>query len=63
MMLLLQVHLDLARSFDEHKESPYGELSLRYKFDGDTLKIEVINARNLMAMDSNGNLFLKNLNF
>lgn len=52
--LIHEVHLELTRKFEQITDSPYGELSFRCKFDGDTLKIEMINARNLPAMDSNG---------
>lgn len=53
--LVHQVHLDLHKQFKNMKEeSPYGELTVRAKFEDSTLKIEVINARNLIAMDSNG---------
>ncbi|KAL1506494.1 hypothetical protein ABEB36_005849 [Hypothenemus hampei] len=52
--LIHEVHLELANQFDQLHESPYGEISLRCKFDEDILKIEVINARDLAVMDSNG---------
>ncbi|KAJ8953784.1 hypothetical protein NQ314_007214 [Rhamnusium bicolor] len=52
--LIHQVHLDLTEQFKQVKDSPYGEISVRSKFEGNTLTIEVMNARNLMAMDSNG---------
>ncbi|XP_066150952.1 protein unc-13 homolog 4B isoform X3 [Euwallacea fornicatus] len=52
--LIHEVHLDLANKFDELTESPFGEISFRCKFDGDILKIEVMNARDLAVMDSNG---------
>ncbi|ENN83484.1 hypothetical protein YQE_00159, partial [Dendroctonus ponderosae] len=52
--LIHEVHLELAKKFDELPESPYGEISFRCKFDGDVLQVEVINARDLAAMDSSG---------
>ncbi|KAJ8944670.1 hypothetical protein NQ318_015878 [Aromia moschata] len=52
--LIHQVHLDMADHFNKIKDSPYGEISVRCKFEGNTLAVEVMNARNLMAMDSNG---------
>lgn len=51
-----QVHLELAKKFDELPESPYGEISFRCKFDGDVLQVEVINARDLAKMDSSGKI-------
>ncbi|CAH1131281.1 unnamed protein product [Ceutorhynchus assimilis] len=53
--LIHEVHLELADKFDQFTESPYGEISFRSKFDGDTIQIEVINARDLAVMDSSGN--------
>lgn len=38
------------------KDSAFGEVSVRAKFENNSLHIEIINARNLMAMDSNGKL-------
>lgn len=49
-----QVHLDLWKKQGSIKDSPYGELSVRVKFNGTDLTVEVMNARNLKAMDSNG---------
>lgn len=53
-----QVNLDLAEEYKSVKDSVYGEISVKAKFDQNTLHIEVMNARNLIAMDSNGNKFL-----
>lgn len=44
----------MAEQFKQVKESPYGEISVRAKFEGNALTVEVMNARNLIAMDSNG---------
>lgn len=44
----------MANEFKTIKDSPCGEISVRAKFDENALHIEVMNARNLMAMDSNG---------
>lgn len=44
----------MANEFKDVKDSRFGEISVRAKFEGTTLHIEVINARNLIAMDSNG---------
>ncbi|KAJ8979445.1 hypothetical protein NQ317_006759 [Molorchus minor] len=52
--LIHQAHLDLSEEFKKVKESPYGEISIRCKFEGNTLTLEIMNARNLIAMDSNG---------
>lgn len=52
--LIHEVHLNMTKQFKNVKDLPYGEISVRAKFEGNTLTIEVMNARNLMAMDSNG---------
>lgn len=52
--LIHQAHLDLHQEYRGLRESKYGVLSVRAKFNGNNLVIEVINARNLIAMDSNG---------
>ncbi|KAG5895641.1 hypothetical protein JTB14_008650 [Gonioctena quinquepunctata] len=52
--LIHQVHLDLAEEFKNIKDSQFGELSVKAKFEENNLTIEVMNARNLIAMDSNG---------
>ncbi|XP_050297020.1 protein unc-13 homolog 4B isoform X2 [Anthonomus grandis grandis] len=52
--LIHEVNLELADKYDELRESPYGEISFRCKFQGDSLIIEVINARDLASMDSGG---------
>lgn len=44
------------------KTSPYGELTVRLHFMNQDLRIEVINARDLIPMDSNGNTIF-NTNF
>lgn len=52
--LIHQVHLERWRDQLELKSSPYGELTVRLQFLNNDLKIEIINARNLIPMDSNG---------
>ncbi|KAJ8919012.1 hypothetical protein NQ315_016917 [Exocentrus adspersus] len=52
--LIHEVYLQLAEQFKKVKDSPYGEISVKAKFEDNTLTVEVMNARNLMAMDSNG---------
>ncbi|KAF5296761.1 hypothetical protein FQR65_LT10162 [Abscondita terminalis] len=52
--LIHEVHLDRWREQALIKSTPYGELSVRLQFQNNDLIIEVINARNLLAMDSNG---------
>lgn len=49
------VHLQLFEEFQKVEESEFGELTVRAKIEDNNLKISVINARNLKAMDSNGN--------
>lgn len=52
--LIHLVHLNL---YDEYKlltESKYGELAVKAKFEGNNLKVSILNARNVKAMDSNG---------
>lgn len=44
----------MCEKFKETKDSPYGEISVRAKFQDTILTVELINGRNLMAMDSNG---------
>lgn len=54
----------MTEQFKQIKDSQYGEISVRTKFEGNTLTVEVMNARNLIAMDSNGTVchfYLKNL--
>lgn len=48
------MYLELYEQFSREKESHYGELTVRTKYENDRLTIQVINAKNLMAMDSNG---------
>nr|CAI5860663.1 unnamed protein product [Callosobruchus analis] len=52
--LIHEVHLGLANEFKKAKDSQLGEISVRTKFEESTLTIEVMNGRNLLAMDSNG---------
>lgn len=52
--LIHYVHTNLTKEFNELKDSPYGEVTVRAKLEGNLLKIEIINARNLIPMDSNG---------
>lgn len=47
----------MVNEFQAVKDSSFGEVSVRAKFEENTLQIEVINARNLIAMDSNGKKF------
>ncbi|XP_022905569.2 protein unc-13 homolog 4B isoform X2 [Onthophagus taurus] len=51
--LIHQVHLDLWKE-QEKKDSNLGQLTIKCKFDNCELKIEVLNGKNLVAMDSNG---------
>jgi len=52
--LIHQVHIDRWNEQINIKNSPYGELTVRLQFQNLELKVEIINARNLIAMDSNG---------
>ncbi|XP_044262026.1 protein unc-13 homolog 4B isoform X2 [Tribolium madens] len=52
--LIHLVHLNLYEEFRNVKESKYGVLSVKAKFENKSLKVVVMNARNLFAMDSNG---------
>lgn len=52
--LIHQVHMERWRDQLELKSSPYGELTVRLQFLNNDLKLEIINARNLIPMDSNG---------
>ncbi|CAH1967098.1 unnamed protein product [Acanthoscelides obtectus] len=52
--LIHEVHLELAKEFEKVKDSQLGEISIKTKFEENTLTIEVMNARNLLPMDSNG---------
>ncbi|KAB0801825.1 hypothetical protein PPYR_04011 [Photinus pyralis] len=52
--LIHQVHIERWTEQFEMKSSPYGELTVRLQFLNTDLKIEIINARNLIPMDSNG---------
>lgn len=63
MFQCLQVHLDLWQKQSEIKDTKYGELTVRAKFQNTNLIIEVMNARNLIAMDSNGNIILYYSNY
>lgn len=42
------------------KDTVYGELTVRLQFEKNILKVQVINGRNLIGMDSNG---INNHNF
>lgn len=46
----------MAKEFKTVNDSRFGEISVRTKFEGTTLHVEIINARNLIAMDSNGKI-------
>ncbi|KAK9880351.1 hypothetical protein WA026_010235 [Henosepilachna vigintioctopunctata] len=52
--LIHQVHLDLCEEYKSLEESPFGKLTVRSKFEGNSLHIEILNAKILVAMDSNG---------
>ncbi|XP_072393128.1 protein unc-13 homolog 4B isoform X4 [Diabrotica undecimpunctata] len=52
--LIHEVHKNLTAKFKNTTDSPFGEISVRAKFQDNDLIVEVMNARNLMAMDSNG---------
>lgn len=56
-LLKLQVHLHLWQKQSEIKDTKFGELTVRAKFQNTDLIIEVMNARNLIAMDSNGKTY------
>ncbi|KAF5278655.1 hypothetical protein FQA39_LY00697 [Lamprigera yunnana] len=52
--LIHQVHLDRYCEQDSITSTLYGEISVRLQFINNDLIVEVINGRNLLAMDSNG---------
>ena len=52
--LIHQVHMERWKDQLELKSSPYGELTVRLQFLNNSLKVEIINARDLIPMDSNG---------
>lgn len=53
--LIHLVHLDLWNEQQILKDSPFGQLTVQTQFvDANTLKIRILNAKNLKAMDSSG---------
>ncbi|XP_044755920.1 protein unc-13 homolog 4B isoform X3 [Coccinella septempunctata] len=52
--LIHQVNLDLHEEYKSNTESTYGVLTVRAKFQENVLYIEILNAKILVAMDSNG---------
>ncbi|KAK9693959.1 C2 domain [Popillia japonica] len=52
--LIHQVHLDLWKEQKSTEEPSFGQLTVKMKFQGDELKVEILNAKNLVPMDSNG---------
>lgn len=52
--LIHQYYQERAKEQDQLTDSPYGQLTVRCWFKGNTLEIDVMNARNLVPMDSNG---------
>lgn len=52
--LIHEVHLEQWKEQCELKDSLFGQLTVQIKFQGNVLKIKVLNAKNLIAMDSNG---------
>lgn len=52
--LIHLVHLNLYEEFKKIEESKYGVLSVKAKFENNSLKVVIMNARNLLPMDSNG---------
>lgn len=54
LKLSFQVHFEQWETQTNLKDSPYGQLSVQMKFQNDILRIRILNAKNLIAMDSNG---------
>lgn len=52
--LIHQYYKDRVREQEAMTEHPYGILTVRCHFEGNTLHIEVMNAKHLLPMDSNG---------
>lgn len=52
--LIHQIHLEQWKEQTTLKDSQYGQITIVVKFQGDVLKIKILNAKNLIAMDSNG---------
>lgn len=54
MDLIHQVNLDRWKEQNSLTDAGFGQLTVRLLFNENNLKIEVMNARNLKPMDSNG---------
>lgn len=54
--LIMQVHLARVNEQREMVSATNGLLTIRMQFVHDTLRVEVMNARNLKPMDTNGRL-------
>ena len=52
--LIHQYYKDRLKEQQETTESTFGNLTIQCFFKGNTLELEIMNARNLMPMDSNG---------
>ncbi|KAG4080156.1 hypothetical protein HA402_008227 [Bradysia odoriphaga] len=52
--LIHQYYIERAKQQDNSPESQYGQLTVRCWFEDNNLLIDVMNARNLVPMDSNG---------
>lgn len=54
--LIHQYYVERTKEQDQLTDAPYGQLTVRCWFsaDGNQLEIDVMNARNLVPMDSNG---------
>lgn len=52
--LIQQYYQERAIEQDKLTEAPYGKLTVRCLFKGNTLQIDVLSACNLIPMDSNG---------
>lgn len=59
--LIHQYHLERWQEQQSITEPKMGLLTVRAQFVGDNLKVEVMNARNLMPTDSNGKFQEANL--
>ncbi|KRT85512.1 C2 domain containing protein, partial [Oryctes borbonicus] len=52
--LIHQVHIDLWKENQNSEESSLGQLTVKMKFEENDLKVDILNAKNLVPMDSNG---------
>ncbi|XP_037921818.1 protein unc-13 homolog 4B isoform X3 [Hermetia illucens] len=53
--LIHQYYLERLKDQQNMEDCPYGELTVRCNFVNNKLELEIMNARNLLPMDSNGN--------